>query len=37
LPQAYGQYSEDKILSITPRMAEKAIIQDALKEELESA
>jgi hypothetical protein len=33
LPQAYFQYSEDEILSITPRLAEKAIIQDARKSE----
>jgi hypothetical protein len=27
LPQAYEQYSEDKILSITLRLGEKAIFQ----------
>ena len=29
LPQAYSQYSEDKILSITPRLGERTILQDA--------
>jgi len=33
LPQAYTRYSEDKILSITPRLEEKAIIQDSLNKE----
>jgi hypothetical protein len=31
LPQAYTRYSEDKIFRVTPRLAEKAIIQDALQ------
>ena len=29
LPQAYIQYSEDKILSITPRLGKKTILQEA--------
>jgi hypothetical protein len=29
LPQAYGYSSEDKILSITPGVGEKTILQEA--------
>ena len=29
LPQAYSEYSEDKILSITPSLGEKPILQEA--------
>jgi hypothetical protein len=29
LPQAYNGYSEDKILSITPRLGEKIVLQKA--------
>gem|GEM_PF-1821978 len=29
LPQAYSYYSEDKILSITQSLGEKAILQEA--------
>jgi len=29
LPEAYSYYSEDKILSITPRLGEKTILQEA--------
>ena len=29
LPQAYGCYSEDEILSITQRLGEKIILQEA--------
>jgi len=31
LPQAYRSYSEDKILSITPRLGENTIFQGSLK------
>jgi hypothetical protein len=31
LPQAYSGYSEDKILSITKRLGEKIILQEAQK------
>ncbi|MEE4135924.1 MAG: hypothetical protein V2I32_07600, partial [Desulforhopalus sp.] len=33
LPQAYNGYSEDKILSITPSLGEKIVLQKALKNE----